>query len=317
MHRSLTLILPLIVLLSLGAASCSLFGHRRNPPPRRSRMHTATMDLTPGIIVNGLQSRRRPASSPIAGQPPLWLQGSKELALAGTLEGRTEVLGFSGGAYKNVRLVAADGGPGAPQGKDRRSRREPGRADAGGGRGRAWTDRDRAALRHQQWRTKLGRELRRQLPRGESNLARAQHARRGSGGRARRFAGPGWRPVPDSRPRRDCSRAGKAHLSALDAGLQSRRALCGRRRQTSRRRRRSSTAAMGSCRPVGVDGPIKVLGWAPGSGAFLYSAPAGRGHGAGVFRYNIAAGRPPLSRSPRAPRHTPARASSWRWAIAT
>ena len=54
---------------------------------------------------------------PIAGQPPFWLQGGKELALTGTIQGRTEVLGFTGGAYKNVRVVAADGGPGAPHGK--------------------------------------------------------------------------------------------------------------------------------------------------------------------------------------------------------
>ena len=75
------------------------------------------MDLTPGIMVNALVETP-PGFTPIVGQPPLWLQGGKELALAGTLQGRTEVLGFNGaGGYKKARLVAADGGPGAPNGK--------------------------------------------------------------------------------------------------------------------------------------------------------------------------------------------------------
>ena len=50
----------------------------------------------------------------------------------------------------------------------------------------------------------------------------------------------------------------------------------------------------GNCQQVSLDGPIRVLGWAPGSAAFLYSTPAGRGHGAGVFRYNIADGKTEL-----------------------
>ena len=50
----------------------------------------------------------------------------------------------------------------------------------------------------------------------------------------------------------------------------------------------------GNCHQVSLDGPIRVLGWAPGSAAFLYSTAAGRGHGAGVFRYNIADGKTDL-----------------------
>src|SRR5208282_2140459 len=50
----------------------------------------------------------------------------------------------------------------------------------------------------------------------------------------------------------------------------------------------------GNCQQVSPDGPIRVLGWAPGSAAFLYSTPAGRAHGAGVFRYNLADGKTEL-----------------------
>src|SRR5271163_4773092 len=115
MQRSLTRILPLIVLFSFGAASCSLFGHGKSSAPPLT-LHTATMDLTLGIIINALVATP-PGFTPIAGEPPLWLQGNKEIALAGTVAGRTEMLGFSGSHFENMRLVAADGGPGAPKGK--------------------------------------------------------------------------------------------------------------------------------------------------------------------------------------------------------
>src|SRR5277367_6177774 len=99
MHRSLTLSLPLILLLSFGAASCSFFGLAKKPSAPPITLHTATMDLTPGISVDALVATP-PGFTPIAGQPPLWLQRNKELALTGTVERRTEVLGFSGVRYK-------------------------------------------------------------------------------------------------------------------------------------------------------------------------------------------------------------------------
>ena len=94
MYRSLPRTLPLVALLSFVVAGCSMFGHEEKPPPPVI-LHTATMDLTPGIVVNAL-FETPPGFTPIVSQPPLWLQGGKELALAGTLHGRTEVLGFNG-----------------------------------------------------------------------------------------------------------------------------------------------------------------------------------------------------------------------------
>ena len=81
MHRSHPHLLALAALLSLGAAACSMFSHKQPPRPPVI-LHTATMDLTPGINVALVQTP--PGFTPIAGQPPLWLQGEKELALAGT-----------------------------------------------------------------------------------------------------------------------------------------------------------------------------------------------------------------------------------------
>src|ERR1700724_4828831 len=115
MHRSLLLTISIVLLLTLG--SCSILGHKEKPPAMPVKLlHTGTMDLTVGIALNALV--KTPAGfAPIAGEPPLWLQGEKEIALVGTLDGRTQVLGYSGGGYKKMRLVAADGGPGAPHGK--------------------------------------------------------------------------------------------------------------------------------------------------------------------------------------------------------
>jgi hypothetical protein len=43
------------------------------------------------------------------------------------------------------------------------------------------------------------------------------------------------------------------------------------------------------CRALGLSAQIKVLGWAPNSGAFLYTAQTGEGL-SGVFRYDLTAG---------------------------
>jgi hypothetical protein len=102
-----------MALLALGAAGCAM----HKPPPKPPVVqHTATMDLTPGITINALVETR-PGFIPLEGQRLLWLRGGKEIVLTGTVQGRTEVLGFSGIGLKTSRLIAADGGPGAPHGK--------------------------------------------------------------------------------------------------------------------------------------------------------------------------------------------------------
>src|ERR1700694_1853893 len=117
MHRSLLLTISIFLFLTLAIASCSILGHKEKPPAMPVKLlHTGTMDLTAGIALNAMV-KTPPGFAPIAGEPPLWLQGEKEIALVGTLDGRTKVLVYSGGCYKKMRLVAADGGPGAPHGK--------------------------------------------------------------------------------------------------------------------------------------------------------------------------------------------------------
>ncbi len=286
MRRSLTPILPLIVVLGFGAASCSFLGYKKTPAAAPIALHTATMDLTPNITVNALVATP-PGFTPIAGQPPLWLQGAKELALTGTLEGRTEVLGFSGVRYKNVRLVAADGGPGAPHGKIvglaaspdgltlAVAEAEPGRIEIVMRYVISNTGQNSVASFdgnfHAVSLTWLTPDTLAVGLAGESAVSPAQ----ADGLYLIHVLGA----VTIKQVKLSCP------LSTLAFSPDRRYAVGEGDQQTPPALFDSHD---GSCQPVGVDGPIKVLSWAPGSRAFLYSAPAGRGHGAGVFRYDIA-----------------------------
>ncbi len=291
MRRSLLLVL-LLGLLSLGAASCSLFGHEKTPPAPPVIQHTATMDLTAGIIVNGLVETPR-GFTPIVGQPPLWLQGNKEVALTGTLQGRTEVLGFSGFGYKGMRLVAADGGPGAPHGKIvglaaspdgltlAVAEAEPGRIEIvvryvisnGGQNSVASFDGNFHAVSL----TWLAPNTLAVGLAGESAAPPAQ---------------PGGLylihvlgAVTVEEVKLDCP------PSTLVFSPDARFAVGEGDEQTPAS---VFDSRNGKCHQVSLYGPIRVLGWAPGSSAFLYSTAAGRGHGAGVFRYNIVDGKTDL-----------------------
>src|ERR1700688_547807 len=297
MHRSLLRILlskrilPLVVLLGCCAASCSLFGHKEKPPSPVT-LHTATMDLTPNIGVNALVTMP-PGFTPVLGQPPLWLQGNKELALTGTLGGRTEVLGLSGGAYKNRRLVAADGGPGAPDGKIVGLAASPNGltlavAEAMPGR--------------------IAIVVRYVISNGGQNSVASFdgnfHAvsltwlapNTLAVGLAGESAAPPAQPgglflihvlgaVTVEEVKLDCA------PSTLVFSPDARFAVGEGDEHTPAS---VFDSRNGNCHQVSLDGPIRVLGWAPGSSAFLYSTAAGRGHGAGVFRYNIVDGKTDL-----------------------
>ena len=286
MHRSHPPLLALAALLSLGTAACSNFSHKEPPPPPVI-LHTATMDLTPGISVNLVKTP--PGFTPIAGQPPLWLQGGKELALAGTIQGRTEVLGFGGSAYKNVRLVAADGGPGAPHGKIVALAASPGGltlavAEATPGRievvlryvisnagqnsvatfdgnfhavSLTWVAQDTIAVSLAGERGSSAEDV------GGLYLV---HVLGAVSVEQVKFACPPS-PLSFSPDMRFAVGEGdeRTPVSLFD-----------------------SRAAR--CRMVLPVGPVRVLGWAPGNNAFLYSTPGVNGRGAGVFRYTIGSG---------------------------
>ncbi len=286
MRRSLLSIL-LLVPLTLGAASCSLFGHGKPPVPPVTQ-HTATMDLTPGIVVNALVETP-PGFTPIVGQPPLWLQGDKEVALTGTLQGRTEVLGFSGDGFKHARLVAADRGPGAPHGKIvglaaspdgltlAVAEAEPGRIEIvlryvisnGGQNSVASFDGNFHAV-----------SLNWVAP---NTLAVGLAGESAEAGGLHLIHVLGAVTVEDVKltcPPSMLVFSPDARFAVGEGDEHTPASLFDSRN--------------GNCQQVSPDGPIRVLGWAPGSAAFLYSTPAGRAHGAGVFRYNLADGKTEL-----------------------
>jgi hypothetical protein len=261
-----------------------MFGLGKPPPPPIMK-HTATMDLTPGIIVNALVAPP-PGFTPIANQPPLWLQGNEELALAGTLEGRTEVLGFSGRGYKRVRLVAADGGPGAPHGKivglaaspDGQTlavaEAEPGRieivlryviSDSGQNSVATFDGSFRAVSLAWLAPNTLAVGLA-----GESTAAPVE-----AGGLylIHVLGAVTVEQVKLTCPSSTLVFSPNALYAVSEGDQQTPPSLFDSRN--------------GKCQQIIPDGPIKVLGWAPESAALLFSTPAGRGHGAGVFRYTL------------------------------
>ncbi|MGA7763532.1 MAG: hypothetical protein WCA59_17440 [Candidatus Binataceae bacterium] len=246
------------------------------------------MDLTPGIVVNALVETP-PGFTPIVGQPPLWLQGDKEVALTGTLQGRTEVLGFSGDGFKHARLVAADRGPGAPHGKIvglaaspdgltlAVAEAEPGRIEIvlryvisnGGQNSVASFDGNFHAV-----------SLNWVAP---NTLAVGLAGESAETGGLHLIHVLGAVTVEDVKltcPPSMLVFSPDARFAVSEGDEHTPASLFDSRN--------------GNCQQVSPDGPIRVLGWAPGSAAFLYSTPAGRAHGAGVFRYNLADGKTEL-----------------------
>jgi hypothetical protein len=71
-------------------------------------------------VINGIQViavRAMPAGfAPNLTYPPLWLQQGTEIAVTGTIDGKTVVLGFSGPQLGNQRVIAEDSGAGTSAG---------------------------------------------------------------------------------------------------------------------------------------------------------------------------------------------------------
>jgi hypothetical protein len=308
MHRSLLLTTPIVLLLTLAIASCSILGHKEKAPATPVKLlHTGTMDLTAGIALNALV-KTPPGFAPIAGEPPLWLQGEKEIALVGTWDGRTQVLGFSGAGYKKMRLIAADGGPGAPHGKI------VGLAASPDGMTLAVAEAEPGRIEI---------VLRYVISNGESSVASfdgsfhavsltwmAPHtlAVGLAGGPTAESAGAGSMR-PGATDAGGSAQAGGLFLihvvgavtveqikvacqvSMLVFSPDMRFAVGEGDAQTPPSLFDSRN---GDCRQVTLEGPIRVLGWAPEDAAILYSAPPGRPRGPGVYRYDIATGKTEL-----------------------
>ena len=101
---------------TLTMASCSTQSGQAQKPLPEVSVRTATMNITPGIEV--LARVALPDGFVPAPQyPPMWLQNGAEVAVAGSRAGRTMIVGFGGPGYRRQRIIAEDGGIGAPDGR--------------------------------------------------------------------------------------------------------------------------------------------------------------------------------------------------------
>lgn len=115
MLRSFLPIFALTIALLFGAIGCATQKPPANPLPTES-VRTATMNITPGIEV--LARIALPEGFvPSPDYPPMWLQAGKEIAIVGTRNGQAAIMGYSGIGYRTTRIIAEDGGIGAPDGR--------------------------------------------------------------------------------------------------------------------------------------------------------------------------------------------------------
>jgi hypothetical protein len=102
------------LLLALSCAGCSA-ARPQQPPLPVVTARTATMDVTPGLKL--LARIELPDGfTPSPSYPPMWLQSGKEIGVAGTVQGRSMVVGYSGAAWGTERILAQDGGAGIKDG---------------------------------------------------------------------------------------------------------------------------------------------------------------------------------------------------------
>src|SRR5579871_4731466 len=113
MRRSFLPTLAMTLALIFGVVSCS--AQKPHPELPVESVRTATMNITPGIEVLAriaLPDRFVPSID----SPPMWLQAGKEIAVVGTHDGHAVIMGYSGSGYRTARVIAEDGGIGAPDG---------------------------------------------------------------------------------------------------------------------------------------------------------------------------------------------------------
>jgi len=300
--------LALALAIVVGAAGCASKKPPSRPPSGPPYAHTATLDVTNGIGV--LAMVQMPAGfAPDPGYPPLWLRDGAEIGVAGQAGGQTVVLGFSGPNLVHRRMIAQNSGAGAagekildlaasPDGGELAlaiahaadNRLElalldlnppdaagPRRAIAalGGAYDFAqltWLDQATIAL------AVRGARPAPEQPVAQTAAAESAIAAAGSNGGLYLIKPDGQsppRPIEHIRcPLSHLTFSPDRHFAVADGDRGASPAIVYVRDQ--------------ACRMLGLRDPIKVLGWAPNSEAFLYAGHAGEARTIGVFRYDLA-----------------------------
>jgi hypothetical protein len=119
MHRSfrhkfsLSLAAVMVIIASAGCASRQPEAVPRAIPPPVRR---GSLAITNGIRI--LRSVELPTGfTPDPAYRPIWLEQGTEVGVAGTVEAKSALLGFSGPQMANQRIIAMDFGIGAPRGR--------------------------------------------------------------------------------------------------------------------------------------------------------------------------------------------------------
>jgi hypothetical protein len=298
--------LLLAFFIAIGAGGCAakkpLFGQ-----PVPPYVHTATLGVTAGIGV--VASVRMPTGfvpNPI--YSPLWLQDGAEIGVVGQADGKTVVVGFSGPKLAKRRIIAKDSG--AAEGKIVDVAASPGGGELAMAIARPADNRLELTLRDLTATGALGPGALIATAEGVFDFAELTWIDRATLAVAIRGAAPapdriatqrveagsGVTPAPASndglylitldRPPQHLDHI-RCPLSSLSFSPDHHFAVAGGDGAASPMLIYAQDQA---CRALGSNNPIKVLGWAPSSGSFLYTVQVGE-ELTGVFRYDLTANR--------------------------
>ena len=292
--------------LAFVAAGCSFLRPTKPKPPPAPlfEARTATLAITAGISVLA-KIALPPGFAPAAGYPPMWLQHGTEIGVAGEVEGKTVVLGFTGPNLANRRVLAEDFGTAAAAGVIVDIAASPDGASLAtavsqpqnnrvvvflrdltspsDAEGHALASVDGSfALVHLTWLDSATLSLALRAPTPNTEPSPEPLAAGGAAPAALDglyvidLAKPGP-PRHLSQPGCALSRLSwspNGRLAVAQGDVQTPVALIDRTAQT--------------CQKLNIAAPIKVLGWSRYSTAFIYTAVNADARSIGIFRYELA-----------------------------
>ncbi len=291
----------LAMLLAISVAACATKKPApAQPPPPPIAGHTATLDITGGMQVVGALAMPS-GFTPVPAWPPMWLEQGREIAVAGLVGDKATVIAFGGSGLADQHELGEDFGPLAPGGRivdiaaspdgmelatavaePTANRLEVVVTDVlagGSGHPVATFDGDYPFVTLQ-WLdpTTIALSIRAAPPPPDQAAAPVETLPPAGGFYAIRIGGPGT----------------VAHFDKIRCPLAGLSFSPSRRYVVSEGDAATHPAIVDldsqACVALSAPAPLKVLGWAPDSSAFIYAANAGNGGLPGVFRYTIANG---------------------------
>src|SRR5216684_5516852 len=302
MHRSVIALAALALVFD--AAGCSFLTRpkpTKPPPVPLFEARTATLAITMGIPLPAAIALP-PGFAPAVGYPPMWL--GTEIGVAGEVEGKTVVLGFSGAKLANRRVLAQDFGAAATAGVIVDLAASPGGTSLATAVSQPQNNRIVVFLRDLTFPSDAEGHA---LASVDGSFAFVHLTWLDSATLSLALRAPAT-----SNDSTEPAAAGGAALDAMDglyviygAKLPQRfhQPGCALSRLSWSPNRRLAVAqgdvqapvalidyTAHICQKLNIATPIKVLGWSPDSTAFIYTAPNVDARSVGIFRYELATG---------------------------